>query len=61
MRMVQGSAVAQTLYRPISSVADPAVDAIVSSPGYTALVEHLRPQIAADDDITGGSGKCGTF
>lgn len=50
VRMVQGSAVAQTLYRPISGMADPALDAIISSPGYAALVDHLRPHSPTDDD-----------
>lgn len=44
LKQVQDSAVYRTLYRPISAVADPALDAIAASPGYAAIVDHLRPQ-----------------
>lgn len=44
LKQVQDSAVYRTLYRPISAVADPALDAIAASPGYNAIVDHLRPQ-----------------
>ncbi len=53
LRQVQDSTVYRTLYRPISAVADPALGAIAASPGYAAIVDHLRPQ------ATGGAAAVG--